>query len=110
MKTSPKFIVPLCLAIFVTGSLSTFASAQMLRNDPNRPTDKISADLGISEEIFITCFSDVRPEQNGKPSGAKQRMNKAILLPCLQKANASITNDKLDQVMDRYRPEGPNGR
>ena len=110
MKIAQKIIAPLCLAIFVTGSLSTFASAQMLRHDPNRPTDKISADLGISEDEFIICFSDVRPEQNGTPSGAKQRMNKSILLPCLQEANASITNDKLDEVMDRNRPEGPNGR
>jgi len=110
MKTSQNIIAPLCLAIFITGSFSTFTSAQMLRNDPNRPTDKISADLGVSEDHFITCFSDVRPEQNGKPSGAKQRMNKAILLPCLQEANSTITNDKLDEVMDRYRPEGPNGR
>lgn len=109
MKTSPKFIVPLCFVIFITGSISTIASAQMLRHDPNRPTDKISADLGVTEDEFIACFADVRPEQNGKPSGAKQRMNKAILLPCLQEANASITNDKLDKVMDRYRPEGPNG-
>jgi hypothetical protein len=33
-------------------------------------------------------------------------MNKDILLPCLQEANSSISNSKLDAVMDKYRPEG----
>jgi hypothetical protein len=28
-------------------------------------------------------------------------------LPCLQAENPSITNEKLDSVMDKYRPEGP---
>ena len=36
----------------------------------------------------------------------RERANKAILLPCLQAANPSITNASLDAVMDKYRPEG----
>lgn len=74
--------------------------------DPNRPTDKIAADLGIPEEVFLKCFDPVRPEPNKYPGREKQRANKAILLPCLQKANPTITNEFLDSVMDRYRPEG----
>lgn len=34
-------------------------------------------------------------------------MNKSILLPCLHAADPEITNDMLDAVMDKYRPEGP---
>ncbi|WP_319532446.1 hypothetical protein [uncultured Cohaesibacter sp.] len=82
------------------------ATPALADQDPNRPTGKIARDLGIPEAAFIRCFKPVRPEPGKNPSGAKQRQNKAILLPCLQKANPSITNRKLDQVMDRYRPEG----
>ena len=84
--------------------LSTPAAAD---NDPNRPTDLIAADLGVSEAEFKTCFMDVQPDGDKSPSGARQRMNKAILLPCLQDANPIITNAMLDSVMDKYRPEGP---
>lgn len=103
--TTTSLIATMCAILVTAGVVS--ANAAQLRNDPNRPTDKISADLGVTEDQFITCFWNVNPEQNGRPSGAKQRENKAILLPCLQEANASITNDKLDSVMDKYRPEGP---
>ncbi|MFY0680213.1 MAG: hypothetical protein JXR13_06530 [Thalassovita sp.] len=72
-----------------------------------RPTDKIAADLGIQEQEFVACFAEVRPDPGKAPSGARQHANKAVLLPCLQNANAAITNDLLDSVMDRYRPEGP---
>ncbi|WP_269583085.1 hypothetical protein [Roseibium sp. Sym1] len=75
-------------------------------NDPNRPTDLIAADLDISQAEFIECFKPVNPEPGKYPTGAQQRANKAILLPCLQKANPAITNDRLDAVMDKYRPEG----
>lgn len=99
----------LITSMFVILMLASIFSAQAakLRNDPNRPTDKISAELGVTEDQFIACFWNVNPEENGRPSGAKQRENKAILLPCLQEANSAITNDKLDSVMDKYRPEGP---
>lgn len=74
--------------------------------DPNRPTDRIAADLGIEEDVFIECFKPVNPEPDKYPSGQEQRANKAILLPCLQKANPAISNERLDTVMDKYRPEG----
>lgn len=72
-----------------------------------RPTNLVAADLGVAEQVFIACFSDVSPEANHDPSVAQQHANKAILLPCLQAKNPSITNEKLDSVMDKYRPEGP---
>ncbi|UZD90949.1 hypothetical protein [Cognatishimia activa] len=95
-------------AIFLMGglSLATVATSETLDRG-KRPTDKIAADLNISEEVFIECFSNVRPDRNHNPSGAKQKANKAVLLPCLQAANPEISNRLLDDVMDRYRPEGP---
>ena len=84
--------------------LSTPAAAD---NDPNRPTNLIASDLGVTEAVFKTCFMDVQPAGDKSPSGARQRMNKAILLPCLQDSNPAITNARLDAVMDKYRPEGP---
>ncbi|WP_339695844.1 hypothetical protein [Celeribacter baekdonensis] len=77
------------------------------RADPNRPTDLIAADLGIPEQVFVTCFMNVAPDVDHAPTAARQHDNKAILLPCLQRENAAITNDRLDAVMDHYRPEGP---
>jgi hypothetical protein len=76
-------------------------------NDPHRPVDKISHDLGITPEQFKTCFSDVNPAPPGAhPTAERTHANKAVLLPCLQKANPEITNEKLDAVMDKYRPGG----
>lgn len=84
----------------------TLAAAPAFASPGDRPTDRIAADLGIPEETFIACFAHVRPDPAHAPSGATQRANKAVLLPCLQDANPAITNDALDTVMDRYRPEG----
>lgn len=90
--------------ILVAGLL--LASPAVADNDPNRPTDRIAADLDIEETVFIECFKPVNPEPGKYPTGAQQRANKAVLLPCLQRANPAITNDRLDAVMDKYRPEG----
>lgn len=91
----------------VSAIAATSAQAAMKQNDSNRPVAAIAADLGITADQFMTCFNDVNPAAKGtKASGAREHANKNILLPCLQKANASITNDSLDAVMDKYRPEG----
>ncbi|NOQ34511.1 MAG: hypothetical protein GQ569_01275 [Methylococcaceae bacterium] len=85
---------------------NVFAEPPQLKNDPKRPVDKISKDLGITEAQFIACFNNVKPAPKGeKPSKEKERMNKAVLLPCLQKANENISNEKLDEVMDKHRPK-----
>lgn len=96
----------LALALGLAGT-ALAAGPQMLRNDPNRPVGKIAADLGVTPDQFVACFSNVNPAPKGTaPTGARERANKAVLLPCLQKANPALTNAKLDQVMDKYRPEG----
>ena len=96
--------------LLATGIVLVAASAEaqpLLRNDPNRPVNAISHDLGVTPQQFVACFRNVTPAPKGAPPTAdRQRANKAILLPCLQKANPSITNDTLDAVMDKYRPEG----
>lgn len=100
-------LLPYTAIILLGGlSLATAATSETLQRG-ERPTDKIAADLNIPEQVFVSCFSDVQPARNHAPSGAHQKMNKAVLLPCLQTANPAITNDMLDTVMDRYRPEGP---
>lgn len=99
-------ITTLLSALTFSAIAATSAQAAMKRNDPNRPVAAIAADLGITTNQFVACFNNVNPAAKGtKASGAREHANKDILLPCLQKANAGITNDTLDSVMDKYRPE-----
>lgn len=94
--------------IFLAGGVSLAAAAMPTGGERgSRPTDLIAADLNVEEATFVACFQDVQPARDKNPSGARQRMNKAVLLPCLQADNPAITNSMLDEVMDRYRPEGP---
>jgi len=99
----------LTFAIVLVGTAASISTIAMSasRAPGERPTDLIAADLGIAEQTFITCFAGVSPDSGHAPSGRTQRANKAVLLPCLQADNPDITNDALDTVMDRYRPEGP---
>jgi hypothetical protein len=80
---------------------------EVMQHDPNRPVNAISKDLGVPPDQFRVCFSNVNQASHGAmPEGNQKHANKAALLSCLQKANMSITNDSLDQVMDRCRPGG----
>lgn len=82
----------------------TAAFAYTSHNDlDKRPVEAIAGELGVAPEVFVSCFYDVQPASDFSPSGERQRANKAILLPCLQKANPAITNDGLDRVMNKYR-------
>jgi hypothetical protein len=104
MKKFQTFIVTAMAGLIAATSVQ---AATMKRNDPKRPVAAIAADLDITTQQFVDCFANVNPAPKGtKASGARERANKAILLPCLQDANPSITNAKLDSVMDKYRPEG----
>lgn len=95
-------------ALAALASLSVLAPATApaytAHNDlDKRPVEAIAGELGVAPEVFVACFYDVQPDKDFDPSGAQQRANKAILLPCLQKANPDITNDRLDTVMNKYR-------
>jgi hypothetical protein len=98
-----KYLLLIILACF---SKSVFAEPVLLTNDPKRPVNDISRDLGIEPQEFVDCFKDVKPAQGSRPTTARVHANKAILLKCLQTANPNITNEMLDTVMDRYRPGG----
>lgn len=95
----PLGVTVLCLALGAAG-------AALADKDPNRPTGRISHDLGITQAQFIACFEPVQPAVGERPTGERTQANKRLLLGCLQKANPVITNDSLDTVMDRYRPGG----
>jgi len=96
-------LVPLVVVIF----LPPTAAAPLLSDDPKRPVNPISHDLGVSPDVFRTCFAHVQPAAQGdRPTQDRVHSNKSILLNCLQRSNPSITNDMLDAVMDRYRPGG----
>jgi hypothetical protein len=100
----------LLAASIATGSVlaqSPPPATGVLRDDPHRPVDSISRNLGVTPEQFRACFSNVNPAPRGSlPGSDEKHANKAVLLGCLQKANPAITNDGLDRVMDRYRPGG----
>lgn len=109
MKQSylPPVVLVLLLALSVLCLATSPVFAKSSQRPGERPTDLIAADLEIPEAVFVACFEAVEPAQDHKPSGARQQRNKAVLLPCLQAANPEISNARLDEVMDRYRPEGP---
>lgn len=91
-------------AILMVALSSQQAAAYTSKNNlDRRPVDQIAAELGIEGQQFADCFVNVSPDPDRNPSGARERTNKAILLPCLQQANPAITNDLLDQVMNKYR-------
>ena len=70
-----------------------------------RPVELIGPELGVTGAQFATCFADVNPAPQGTdPTAEREQANKAILLPCLQAINPSITNDLLDSVSNKYRP------
>lgn len=104
----------LILAVLTALSLSEIVFAQMppppgllLKDDPHRPVDQISRDLGLTPDQFRACFNHVTPAQQGSmPAPNQKHANKHVLLSCLQKSNPAIANESLDAVMDRYRPGG----
>lgn len=79
-------------------------------NRPNgggfvRPVELIGPELGVTGAQFATCFEAVSPAPQGtEPTVEREQANKAVLLPCLQAINPSITNDLLDSVTGKYRP------
>lgn len=96
----------LLIGVAITPKLVASAPAT-LSDDPRRPVDQISRDLGIPVSVFRSCFSNVQPAAQGDhPTSERVHANKAILLACLQRSNPKITNQSLDTVMDRYRPGG----
>lgn len=105
-KKVSGFLPLLCVLMFLKNAVALSENPELILNDSKRPTKEISYALGISQQEFIACFKNVRPAQGGNPNAAKVHANKKILLACIQKSNAAITNEILDTVMDKYRPGG----
>lgn len=102
--TSNRKIIMLTAAL-VVASATTSAQAVTTKNNLHiRPVAAIAAELGVQPEDFVACFYNVNPAAPGtSPTKARERANKAVLLPCLQAVNSDISNDLLDRVMDKYR-------
>ena len=101
-------LIQILILIGITISPKPVAAAPpQLSDDPRRPVEQLSRDLGIPAGVFRACFSNVKPAALGDhPTRKRVQTNKAILLACLQQSNPKISNHTLDTVMDRYRPGG----
>jgi hypothetical protein len=70
--------------------------------DHGRPVALVAGALGVAPEVFREAFSHVHPAGPGKgPEPEQVRDNKAALMKAL--AKFGITNDRLDEVSNRYR-------
>ncbi len=69
--------------------------------DRGRPVVLVAGALGVTPETFREAFSRVHPAHNGGPTPEQARQNKSVLLGALSKYG--ITNDRLDEVSNRYR-------
>ena len=98
-----KTIIPCALL-----ALALSATAAAADNDPHRNVACVAQKIGVTNAQFTACFLPVQPDPAHDPSGATQRANKVLLLPCLRKAKPALTNRALDRAMDACRPEGPN--
>lgn len=74
--------------------------------DHGRPVEAVAKELGVTPEQFREAFKLVTPAKRGtEPTDAQRKHNREVLSQAL-----GVSPEKLDQVMDKYRPEGPNKR
>jgi hypothetical protein len=71
--------------------------------DHGRPVVLVAAALKVTPEVFRAAFSGVHPAPPGQggPTPEEARANKRVLLGAL--APYGVTNDRLDEVSNRYR-------
>ncbi len=71
--------------------------------DHGRPVELIARDLGVTPEAFREAFKNVRPAPRGEqPSREQRERNRKVLSEAL-----GVDPERLDAVMDKYRPGGP---
>ena len=74
-------------------------------DDHGRPVAKVAAEFGVTPEQFREAFKKVQPAPRGeRPTEAQRQANRIALSKAL-----NVSPEKLDAVMDKYRPEG-NGK
>jgi len=97
-------------AIVVVASAS--AEAQPSRAEAQRIATAISQDLGVSLWTFAGCARGVSsaPQVAAATDEGRAEARRAVLLPCLQKANPAITADMLDAAIARHRPTAPSNK
>lgn len=106
--------------LFALPLFALSAGMAFAQGGPKMPTAEIASDLGVSEAQLNSCFEANRPEPGerkappAKPASgdAGQRPSEGQGMPpemlsCLQKANASLTAEKVESVMKEHRPEPP---
>ncbi|MDB5294981.1 MAG: hypothetical protein JWO31_964 [Phycisphaerales bacterium] len=71
------------------------------KGDFGRPVPLIAAALGVKDDVFRQAFSGVTPAHGRGPSPDEARKNKDALLKVL--APHGVTNDRMDEVANRYR-------
>ena len=79
------------------------AQGEMHNEDGGRPVELIAKELGVTPEQFREAFKKVHPAAKGeRPTDAQRQANRTALSQAL-----GVSPEKLDAVMDKYRPEGP---
>jgi Spy/CpxP family protein refolding chaperone len=71
-------------------------------SDHGRPVEKIAQELGVTPDQFRAAFAKVTPAHRGeRPTESQRDANRTILSQSL-----GVSPERLDEVMDKYRPEG----
>ena len=104
-----KFVLLLVLPVFFACSQSPDnpvqsrpPGPQAQDEDHGRPVEAIARDLSVTPEQFREAFKKVTPAPRGQtPSREQREYNRKVLSEAL-----GVDPEKLDEVMDKYRPEG----
>ncbi len=107
MRTACAEFRGLVAAALIALAAATPALAQQKPPPPpqegNRPVEAIARELDVTPEQFRAAFAKVTPAPKGqRPTPEQRARNRQILSQAL-----GVSPEKLDQVMDKYRPEGP---
>ena len=82
------------------------ADVNLHPEDNGRPVELVARDLGVTPEAFREAFKNVQPAPHGEqPTREQRERNRNVLSEAL-----GVDPERLDAVMDKYRPGGPTYR